>query len=104
MAEPPPVGGQTGATTEPTTKPCGTDFVGELLDAVIVDIDADVRVEQEEVDAVEFDAVDLGLGGEVEHGIEVDGRVRRRGCLCRRGRATWRCEVWESCYDYVQCS
>jgi len=52
MAEPPPVGAQTG---------------------VVGDIDADVRFEEEDVDAVELDPVDLGVGGEVEHGIEVDG-------------------------------
>ena len=55
-------------------------------------VDADVRIEEEQIDAVELHAVDLGRGGEVEHRVEIDRRlgVRRP---CRRGRATWRCEV-----------
>ena len=32
-------------------------------------------IEEEDVDAVEFDAVDAGLGGQVEHGVEVDRRL-----------------------------
>ena len=78
IAEPPPVGGQTGATTEPTTKPRAPDLVGQALQIVVGRVDADVRVEQEQVDAVELDAVHLGGGGEVEHGVEVDGRFRVR--------------------------
>jgi hypothetical protein len=35
-------------------------------------IDVDVRFEQEDVDAIEPGAVDLGLGGQIEHGVEVD--------------------------------
>ena len=34
-----------------------------------------MRVEEEEVHAVELDAVDLGRGGQIEHGIQVDGRL-----------------------------
>ena len=44
------------------------------LDAVVVDVDVDVRVVEEEIHAIELHAVDLGLGGEVEHGVEVDAR------------------------------
>ena len=72
MAEPPPVGGQTGATTEPTTKPLAAILSASRLQAVVVDVNVDVRVEEEEVHAVELDAVHLGLGGQVQHGIEVD--------------------------------
>ena len=66
------MGGQTGATSEPTTQALGLDLVGERLDVVGAGVDGDVRVEQEEVDAVELDAVDLGAGGQVEHRVEVD--------------------------------
>ncbi len=74
MAEPPPVGGQTGATTEPMTKFPRTDLVGQTLQIVIGRIDLDVRREQEQIDAVEFRAVDLGGRRQVEHRVEADGR------------------------------
>ena len=75
IAEPPPVGGQTGATTEPITRFLRPHLVGELLQVVVGRVDVDVRGEQEQVDAVELDAVDLGLGGQVEHRVEVDERL-----------------------------
>ena len=72
MAEPPPVGGQTGATTEPTTKPLAANLIRELFDAVIVDIDAGMRIEKEDINAIESNAIDFGFGGQVEHRVEVD--------------------------------
>ena len=39
-----------------------------------LDIDADVRIEEEHIHAVELHAVDFGLGGQVEHRVEVDAR------------------------------
>jgi hypothetical protein len=40
-----------------------------------------VGVEEENIDAIEFNAVDLGFGGEVEHGIEVDARFSAGAAL-----------------------
>jgi hypothetical protein len=57
IAEPPPVGGQTGATSEPTTS-CRTRIrSGQSIDLVVGRVDADVGVEQKQIDAVEPDAV-----------------------------------------------
>ena len=38
-------------------------------------------IEQEQIDAVEFHAVDFGLGGQVEHCVEVDERFGTRAAL-----------------------
>ena len=35
-----------------------------------------MRREQEQVEAVELDAVDLGRGGQVEHRVQIDRRLR----------------------------
>ena len=59
IAEPPPVGGHTGATSEPTTSSAPADAVGQALDLVLARIDADVRIEEEQIDAVELDAADV---------------------------------------------
>ena len=75
MAEPPPVGGQTGATSEPTTRWRRPMLSASFLRSSSRRIDADVRIEEEQIDAVELDAVDLGLGGEVEHRVEIDRRL-----------------------------
>ena len=51
------------------------DAVGQLLQVVVRRIDADVRIEEEEIDAVELDAVHLRLRGVVEHRLEIDRRL-----------------------------
>ena len=53
IAEPPPVGGQTGATTVPITRFRAAGLVGQLLQVVVRGVDVDVRGEEEEVEAVE---------------------------------------------------
>ena len=50
----------------------GQNLVGQSLDTVVIRINADVGVEEEKIHAVELDPVHLGLGREVEHGIEVN--------------------------------
>ena len=75
IAEPPPVGGQTGATTEPMTRPRDANFLGQLFELLVGRVDADVRIEQKQIDAVELLAVDLGRGRQVEHRIEIDRRL-----------------------------
>ena len=96
IAEPPPTGGQTGATTEPTARPFDRDLVGEPFDIVVGGVDAGVRVGEEEVDAVELDAVDLRRRGQIEHVVEADRRFRV-AALCRRGPATSRCAASANC-------
>ena len=56
-------------------EPLGRDLVGHGLEVVVADVDVDVRVVEEDVDAVELDAVDLGRGGQVEHRVQVDRRL-----------------------------
>ncbi len=45
------------------------------LDGVLVAVDVEMRRRDEEVDAVELDAVDLGIGGEAQERIERDDRL-----------------------------
>jgi len=48
-------------------------LVGQHLDLVVAGVDVDVRGVEEEVEALEADAVHFGRGREVEHRVEVDG-------------------------------
>ena len=96
IAEPPPVGGQTGATTEPTTRLRDADLSASRFRSFVGRVDADVRIEEKQVDAVELHAVDVGGGGQIEHRVEVDRRLGIRR-PCRRRRATWRYEVRGIC-------
>ena len=51
------------------------NFLGQLFQLLVGRIDADVRIEQEQVDAVEPLAVDFGRGRQVEHRIEPNRRL-----------------------------
>ena len=77
-------------------RPRAANPIGEPLDLVVARVDADVRIEQEQVDAVELDAVDRGLRGEIEHRVEID-QAAPSPVLCRRDPATWRCGGPETC-------
>jgi hypothetical protein len=59
----------------------GGDEVRHLLEVVLGDVGVGVRVEQEQVDAVELMAVDVGGDGHVEHALEGDRRVVGVGLL-----------------------
>ena len=59
----------------------GGDEVRHLLEVVLGDIGVGVRVEQEQIDAVELVAVDVGGDGHVEHLLEGDRRVIGVGFL-----------------------
>jgi hypothetical protein len=51
-------------------------LVGQTLQIVVRRVDADVRVEQEQVESVELDAVHFSRRGQVEHRVQLDGRLR----------------------------
>ncbi len=51
------------------------DLVSESLNAIVTDVDVDVRIVGEQVNAIEFHAVHFRVGGEVEHGVEVNERL-----------------------------
>ena len=101
IAEPPPVGGHTGATTEPTTKPFDRTLSARRLSAVVVHLDVDVRVEQEQVHAVELDAIHLGLGRQVEHRVEVNARFSAGAAFADEAGPHGVVEFGVSCCDYV---
>ena len=50
-------------------------LVGQAFDFLVAPVDVEVRVIEEDVEAVEARAVALGGGGQVEHGVQVDGRL-----------------------------
>src|SRR6202035_3073128 len=55
-----------------------------------------MRVKQEKVDAVDLDAVHLGLGGQVEHGVEVDERLGAGGAFADDAGPGCVVELWEN--------
>jgi hypothetical protein len=57
------------------------DLVRERLELVVGAVDVGVRIVEEEIDTVELDAVDLGLGRHVEHRVEVDERLAAGAAL-----------------------
>ena len=57
------------------------NFLGEAPDARVININAGVGVEEEEIDAIEFDAVHFGVGGEVEHLVEINGGFSARAAF-----------------------
>src|SRR4051812_39513587 len=63
-----PYGGDHG----PNHKPSAGDFVRQLFDSVVVDINAGMRIEKEKVHAIEANPIDFGFGGKVEHRVQVD--------------------------------
>ena len=57
------------------------DLVGHLADVGVARVGIEVGVEEEEVDAVELLAVDLGVRGELEHAVERDRGMVGAGLL-----------------------
>ena len=61
------------------------DLVGEPFQIVVGRVDADVRVEEKQIDAVELDAVHFGRRRHVEHRVEVDRRLGIRALADQPG-------------------
>ena len=72
-----PHGGDDGTDDEAL----GLDLGGEGFDTVLGDIDIGVRIVEEEIDAIEFHAADIGFRGEIEHGVEADERLGPGGAF-----------------------
>ena len=51
------------------------DLVGQPPQFAVVGVDADVRIEEEQIEAVEPHAIDFGRGRQIEHRIQIDGRL-----------------------------
>ncbi len=62
----------------PDDKSSARDVVGERSDLIGRRIDIGMRRGKEQIDAIEFDAVDFGGLRQVEHGVEIDRRLRIR--------------------------
>ena len=54
------------------------ELTGEGFDVLDLAVDGSVRIAHEEIDAIEFNAIDLGLGGHREHLVETEKRVTTR--------------------------
>ncbi len=74
IAEPPPVGGQTGATDRANHQFARADLVGQFFQIVVRGVDIDVRRKEEQIDAVELHAVNFRSRRQIEHRIELDRR------------------------------
>ena len=70
------------------------DVVGHPLDRVLVAVDVEMRRGDEEVDAVEFLAVDLGVGGQLEQRVERDDRLAVAAALADDARPHGVVELW----------
>jgi hypothetical protein len=62
------------------------DSVGKSLEAVVINIDADVRFEKKKIDTVKFDSVNLGTGCQIEHGIEINAGFSARTAFANEAR------------------
>ena len=60
------------------------DFLSDRLQFIFLHVDADVRVEKEDVDPIELDAVDLGFRSQVEHGVQVNAWFGARAALANQ--------------------
>ncbi len=64
-------------------------LVCQLLDRIVASdgrVDVDVRQIQEQVEAVELQAIDFGRRRQVEHRVEVDRRLVARAALADNAR------------------
>ena len=96
IAEPPPVGGQTGATTEPITRLRLADLVGQPLQIVVRGVDVDVRREQKQIEAVELARRRLRRRPSGRASCP-DRSAARNRALCRPRPARPRCEASGNC-------
>ncbi len=96
IAEPPPVGGQTGATTEPMTRFRERTLSASCLRSSSRGVDIDVRREKEEIHAVELDAVRLPPWQSGRASCPGRWSAPHRRTPCRRPRARRRYEALES--------
>src|ERR1017187_9072833 len=62
------------------------DLIRQALEVVIVNIDADVRVKQEEIHTVELDAIHFGPRRQVEHGVQVNARFGAGAAFANQAR------------------
>ena len=67
-------------------EPLCPDLLGKALYAIVIHLDVDVGVEQEQVHAIELDAIHLGLGRQAEHRIEVNTRFSARAAFANKAR------------------
>ena len=104
IAEPPPVGGHTGATSDPTIRSFERILSASRLQVVVGRVDADVRIEEKQIDAVEPGAVRPRLRRSGRASCRDRSAARRPGRPCRPGPATSRCEagfLCISCASYL---
>ena len=92
----PTVPGQTGATSEPTASPVPAILSAICRELVVAGVGIGVRMEQEQIDAFELLAVDLGVGGQLEHAVEADRRMVGLRLLADEAGPHGVVQVWES--------
>ena len=61
------------------------ELLGQDLQVVVGGIDVGVRQAQEQVHSVELHAVHVRGGGQVQHGVEIDGRLGIRSFADQAG-------------------
>ena len=94
IAEPPPVGGQTGATTEPITRFRCAGLVGQPLQIVVRRVDVDVRGEEEQIERRRTSR--RRPRPRPSGRASCPGRSAARSrALCRPRPARRRCEAWD---------
>ena len=101
-----PCRGQTGATSEPTAKPVARDLVGHAACRSSSLASGSVcGWNRNRSTPSNFSPLTSAAAVRSSIVSRLDRRLGRSPALCRRGRATWRCAVWESCVAaMVECS
>ncbi len=86
--------GQTGATSEPTARPLAAILSAMRAQVVVAGVGIGVRMEQEQIDAFELLAVDVGVGRQLEHAVEADRRMVGAGLLADEAGPHGVVEFW----------
>ena len=95
IAEPPPVGGQTGATTEPTTK-----FLAPILSASFFrssSLESMLTCGSKRKRSTPSNLTPLTSAAAVRSSMVSRSMDGSAPAPCRRGRATWRCAISGNC-------
>ena len=97
IAEPPPVGGHTGATTDPTTSPLPRILSASRFRSSSVESMLTCGSNRNRSTPSNFAPFDVGLRRQVEHRVEIDRRFGARTALADQAGPHGVVKRWDMC-------